>query len=161
MLGWQRRTPHPDRVVIDGREAVVTATPSTTRRATVPAPEPTPRPAGRRRSPVIDAIVAASPATPSRCCGSLRTRRSSSAPRPTSLDDPHAIVEDEVGFVALAVDRDVLARHTEWPPPTDIGRPRPGVDRGRPGQARPGCRTGRAWVVTPAAYAAELLDRLT
>ncbi len=27
MLGWQRRPPHPDRVVIDGREAVVTATP--------------------------------------------------------------------------------------------------------------------------------------
>ena len=27
MLGWQRRPPHPDRVVIDGREAVVTAPP--------------------------------------------------------------------------------------------------------------------------------------
>lgn len=27
MLGWQRRPPHQDRVVIDGREAVVTATP--------------------------------------------------------------------------------------------------------------------------------------
>ena len=27
MLGWQRRPPHPDRVRIDGREAVVTATP--------------------------------------------------------------------------------------------------------------------------------------
>ncbi len=27
MLGWQRRPPHPDRVVIDGREAVVTTTP--------------------------------------------------------------------------------------------------------------------------------------
>lgn len=27
MLGWQRRPPHPDRVVIDGREAVVTPTP--------------------------------------------------------------------------------------------------------------------------------------
>jgi glycine cleavage system aminomethyltransferase T len=27
MLGWQRRPPHPDRVLIDGREAVVTATP--------------------------------------------------------------------------------------------------------------------------------------
>ena len=27
MLGWQRRPPHPDRVVIDGREGVVTATP--------------------------------------------------------------------------------------------------------------------------------------
>jgi glycine cleavage system aminomethyltransferase T len=27
MLGWQRRPPHPDRVTIDGRETVVTATP--------------------------------------------------------------------------------------------------------------------------------------
>ena len=27
MLGWQRRPPHPDRVVIDGREALVTPTP--------------------------------------------------------------------------------------------------------------------------------------
>jgi glycine cleavage system aminomethyltransferase T len=27
MLGWQKRTPFPDRVQIDGREAVVTATP--------------------------------------------------------------------------------------------------------------------------------------
>lgn len=27
MLGWQRHPPHPDRVVIDGREAVVTPTP--------------------------------------------------------------------------------------------------------------------------------------
>ncbi len=27
MLGWQRRPPHPDRVVIDGRSAVVTPTP--------------------------------------------------------------------------------------------------------------------------------------
>ncbi len=27
MLGWQRRPPHPDRVMIDGREAVVTPTP--------------------------------------------------------------------------------------------------------------------------------------
>ncbi|MEX2183121.1 MAG: 2Fe-2S iron-sulfur cluster-binding protein [Chloroflexota bacterium] len=27
MLGWQRRPPHPERVVIDGREAVVTPTP--------------------------------------------------------------------------------------------------------------------------------------
>ncbi len=27
MLGWQRHPPHPDRVLIDGREAVVTATP--------------------------------------------------------------------------------------------------------------------------------------
>jgi hypothetical protein len=27
MLGWQRRPPHPDRVVIDGRAAVVTSTP--------------------------------------------------------------------------------------------------------------------------------------
>jgi sarcosine oxidase subunit alpha len=27
MLGWQRRPPHPDRVLIDGRDATVTATP--------------------------------------------------------------------------------------------------------------------------------------
>jgi glycine cleavage system aminomethyltransferase T len=27
MLGWLKRTPYPDRVEIDGREAVVTSTP--------------------------------------------------------------------------------------------------------------------------------------
>ena len=40
VLRWQRRTPFRERVEIDGREATVAPTPSTTRRAIVPVFEP-------------------------------------------------------------------------------------------------------------------------
>ena len=73
----------------------------------------------------------------------------------TRVDDPHAIIEDEVGFVALAVDRDVVARHSEWALPAEPAR--------SPRARSPACPAklawlpdGRAWVVTHAAYAAEL-----
>ncbi len=76
-----------------------------------------------------------------------------------ALDDPHAIVEDEVGFVALTVDRAVVARHTEWPLPP-AGAVAQGAIAGVPAKLA-WLADGRAWVVTHAAYLADLLDRLT
>lgn len=73
---------------------------------------------------------------------------------------PDAIVEDEVGFVALTVDRDVVARHTEWSLPTDVGAVAQGSIAGVPAKLA-SLPDGRLWIVTHAAYAAELLDRLT
>ena len=77
----------------------------------------------------------------------------------THLDDPHAIVEHEVGFVALTVERAVLARHTEWHLP-EVGEVAQGSIAGVPAKVA-WLPDGRAWVVTHAAYAAELVDRLT
>jgi hypothetical protein len=73
---------------------------------------------------------------------------------------PDAIVEDEVGFVALTVDRDVVARHTEWSLPTDVAAFVQGSIAGVPAKLT-WLPDGRARIVTHAAYAAELLDRLT
>jgi hypothetical protein len=76
----------------------------------------------------------------------------------TRVDDPHAIVEDEVGFVAVAVDRDVVERHVEWRLPSagEVGQ---GSIAGVPAKLA-WLPDGRAWVVTHAAYAADLVDRL-
>ena len=76
----------------------------------------------------------------------------------TRLDDPNAIVEDEVGFVALAVDRDIVERHVEWALPTE-GTVAQGSVAGVPAKLA-WLPDGRAWVVTYAAYAAELVARL-
>ena len=76
------------------------------------------------------------------------------------LDDPVAIVEDEVGFVALTVERDVVVRHTEWSLPSDVGAFAQGSIAGVPAKLA-WLPDGRAWIVTHAAYAAELQDRLT
>jgi len=76
----------------------------------------------------------------------------------TRLDDPHAIIEDEVGFVALAVEREVVARHTEWRLP-EAGEVAQGSIAGVPAKIA-WLPDGRAWVVTHAAYAAELVARL-
>ncbi len=70
-----------------------------------------------------------------------------------------AIVEDEVGFVAVTVDRDVVARHTEWPLPA-AGQVAQGAIAGVPAKLA-WLPDGRAWVVTQAAYLADLLERLT
>ena len=70
------------------------------------------------------------------------------------------IVEDEVGFVALTVEGDVVARHTEWPLPTEGGSFAQGSIAGVPAKLA-WLPDGRAWIVTHAAYAADLLDRLT
>ena len=61
-------------------------------------------------------------------------------------------------FVAVIVDRDVVERHTEWrlPPAGEIGQ---GAIAGVPAKLA-WLPDGRAWVITHAAYVAELLDRL-
>jgi hypothetical protein len=76
----------------------------------------------------------------------------------TRVDDPHAIIEDEVGFVALAVEREVVARHVEWALPA-AGEVAQGSIAGVPAKLA-WLPDGRGWVVTHAAYAAELADRL-
>jgi hypothetical protein len=75
------------------------------------------------------------------------------------LHDPHAIIEDETGFVAVTVDEAVVARHAEWPLPPAGGFAQ-GAIAGVPAKLTwlPG---GRARIVTHAAYVADLLDRLT
>ena len=74
------------------------------------------------------------------------------------LHDPHAIVEEEVGFVALTVERATVARHTEWrlPEPGGVAQ---GAIAGVPAKLS-WLPDGRAWIVTHAAYTAELVDRL-
>ncbi len=75
------------------------------------------------------------------------------------LDDEHAIVEDERGYVAIVVDREVVDRHLEWAPPapTQLAQ---GAVAGVPAMLviRP---DGRVWIVTHTAYVDELMDRLT
>jgi hypothetical protein len=73
--------------------------------------------------------------------------------------DGDAIVEPEVGFVAVTVDRDVVARHTDWSLP-DRGDVAQGAIAGVPAKLV-WLPDGRAWIVTQAAYLADLLDRLT
>ncbi len=74
------------------------------------------------------------------------------------LDDPHAIVEEEAGFVAVTVDRALVERHVEWSLPA-VGDVAQGSIAGLP--AKLGwLPDGRAWIVTHAAYSAELTERL-
>ena len=77
-----------------------------------------------------------------------------------AVDDPHAIVEPEAGFVALTVDREVVERHTEWRlPAADPGSLAQGAIAGVP--AKLTWRTdGRARIVTHGAYVADLVERL-
>ena len=76
----------------------------------------------------------------------------------TRLDDPHAIIEHEHGFVALAVDRAVVERHVEWDLPGG-GTVAQGAIAGVPAKLA-WLPDGGAWIVTHAAYVAELQDRL-
>jgi len=73
-------------------------------------------------------------------------------------DDPHAIVEPEAAFVAITVERAVVQRHTEWalPPADGVAQ---GAIAGVPAKLA-WLPDGRAWIVTHAAYADELMDRL-
>jgi hypothetical protein len=108
-------------------------------------------------APVVDALLAALSAGAT----GLRFAPDEALILGTStleLTDPDAIVEDEVGFVALTVEREIIERHVEWalPGPGQVGQ---GSIAGVP------CKLawlpdGRAWIVTHAAYADELLDRL-
>jgi hypothetical protein len=74
-----------------------------------------------------------------------------------TLDAP-AIVEDETGFVAFTVDRDVLERHVEWRLPS-MGGIGQGKVAGVPAKVA-WLSDSHAWVVTQAAYAHELAERL-
>jgi len=72
--------------------------------------------------------------------------------------DPDAIVVEEAGFVALTVDRAIVERHVEWalPPPEGFAQ---GAIAGVPAKLA-WLPDGRAWIVTQAAYLAELEARL-
>jgi hypothetical protein len=73
------------------------------------------------------------------------------------LDEP-AIVEEEVGYVALTVERELLERHVEWPLPA-VGATGQGKVAGVPAKVV-WLPDGRAWVIAHAAYASELEERL-
>jgi hypothetical protein len=75
-----------------------------------------------------------------------------------NLDDPHAIVVDETGYVAFTVERAVAERHIEWALPA-VGAVGQGSIAGVPAKLS-WLPDGRAWIVTQAAYAHELADRL-
>jgi hypothetical protein len=75
------------------------------------------------------------------------------------LDDPHAIVVDEAGFVAVAVDPEVVSRHTEWPVPGERGSFAQGAIAGVPAKLA-STSDGQALVIVHAAYADELIERL-
>ncbi len=75
------------------------------------------------------------------------------------LDDPHAIVVDEAGFVGVTVDPEVLSRHTEWPVPREPGSFAQGAIAGVPAKLA-STSDGHALVIVHAAYADELLERL-
>ncbi len=74
------------------------------------------------------------------------------------LDDPNGIVEEEAGFVSVTVDRALVERHVEWPLP-GVGEVAQGSIAGVPAKLTR-FPDGRAWIVTHAAYAAELTERL-
>jgi hypothetical protein len=88
------------------------------------------------------------------------------------VDDPDAIVEPESGFVAVTVDRALVARHTDWHLPDAVPdrptEPAQGAIAGVPAQgaiagvpAKITWRSdGRASVVTHGAYVADLVERL-
>jgi hypothetical protein len=79
------------------------------------------------------------------------------------IDDPHAIVEREVGFIALMfpVDEfvDVVVPHLEWPAPIE----RPGLAQGAIAGVPAKLyldSTGAAIVLVLASYVDDLLSRL-
>ena len=77
-----------------------------------------------------------------------------------AVDDPDAIVEPETGFVAADVDLAVVARHMEWPIPLERPSFAQGAIAGVPARLSLIRDDGRATLVTAAAYAEELAERL-
>ena len=76
------------------------------------------------------------------------------------VNDPDAIIETESGFVVALLGRDelqVLAAHTDWALPTEIGVLAQGKVAGVPAKVVGGTPT---LLVTNAAYADELRRRL-
>ena len=74
------------------------------------------------------------------------------------IDDPHAIVEDESGFMAGPVDLDEVVVHIEWSLPTERPALAQGSIAGVP--AKLWLTDDSATLIVHAAYADELLDRL-
>lgn len=75
------------------------------------------------------------------------------------IDDEHAIVEDEVGFVGAWLDPAEVEPHLEWPLPAERPALAQGSIAGVP--AKLWLRDdGAAFLVTAAAYADELTSRL-
>ena len=75
------------------------------------------------------------------------------------VDDVHAIVEGETGFVGTWLPIDAVVPHLEWPLPTERPTLAQGSIAGVPAKLWvPG--EGDALLLTAAAYADELADRL-
>lgn len=75
------------------------------------------------------------------------------------LDDEHAILENEVGFVGAWLDPAEVEPHTEWPLPAERPALAQGSIAGVPAKLwLPG--DGDALLLTAAAYAHELAGRL-
>ncbi len=76
-----------------------------------------------------------------------------------TLDDPHAIVQDERGYVGAWCPFDAIRPQTEWSPPTDRPAIAQGSIAGVPAKVwLPG--DGEVLVVATAAHAAGLAERL-
>ncbi len=79
--------------------------------------------------------------------------------RTVDIDDEHAIIEDEAGFVGAWLDPDVVEPHIEWSLPTERPALAQGSIAGVP--AKLWLPTdGDALLLTTAAYAHELAARL-
>jgi hypothetical protein len=75
------------------------------------------------------------------------------------LDDEHAIIEDEVGFVGAWLDPDDVEPHVEWSLPTARPALAQGSIAGVPAKLWLPV-DGDAFLLTPAAYGDELSRRL-
>jgi hypothetical protein len=75
------------------------------------------------------------------------------------VDDEHAIVEDEAGFVGAWLHAAEIEPHTEWPLPTDRPALAQGSIAGVPAKLWL-AEEGDALLLTAAAYADELATRL-
>ena len=76
-----------------------------------------------------------------------------------TVDDEHAIVEDEMGFVGVWLDPADIEPHTEWPLPTERPALAQGSIAGVPAKLWLPAK-GDALLLTAAAYAHELASRL-
>ncbi len=75
------------------------------------------------------------------------------------IDDEHAIIESEAGFVGAWLEPAEIERHTEWPLPANRPALAQGSVAGVPAKVwLPD--DGLALLLTQAAFAAELADRL-
>ena len=74
------------------------------------------------------------------------------------IDDPHAIVEDEAGFMAGPVDLDEVVVHIEWSLPTERPALAHGSIAGVP--AKLWLTDDSATLIVQAAYAADLWEHL-